>query len=95
MFFVESDGRHITAFNSKGKILWSKDPFADAKWEFYRTNTPKIVYIDGPRTDKAHAWIRRAMVRAGVPNYISITYNSSQFGCIDIRDGRLHYMGQN
>jgi hypothetical protein len=44
-FLVESDGRHIVASSADEKILWRKDPFADAHLEFYRTENPKIVYI--------------------------------------------------
>lgn len=45
VFYVESDGRHISAISPEGKILWSRDPFADAHLPFYRTQTPRIVFI--------------------------------------------------
>jgi hypothetical protein len=45
IFYVESDGRHVTAISPEGKILWTRDPFADAHLPFYRTQTPRIVQI--------------------------------------------------
>ena len=26
LFYVETDGRHVVAISSEGKLLWSKDP---------------------------------------------------------------------
>ena len=43
IFFVEVDGRHITAISPEGKILWRKDPHADL--EDYRTDNPCIIFI--------------------------------------------------
>ena len=45
VFYVESDGRHVSAISPAGQILWSRDPFADAHLPFYRTHTPRIVFI--------------------------------------------------
>ena len=33
VFYVESDGRHVSAISPEGKILWSRDPFLDAHLE--------------------------------------------------------------
>jgi hypothetical protein len=33
IFYVESDGRHIAAIGQDGKLLWHRDPFADARLE--------------------------------------------------------------
>ena len=30
IFYVETDGRHVSAINPDGKILWSRDPVE--KW---------------------------------------------------------------
>src|SRR5262249_36881652 len=50
LFYVESDGRHVTAINSEGKILWTRNPFEDARLTPYRNPFPRIIYI-GPATD--------------------------------------------
>lgn len=43
--YVESDGRHITAFTSAGKILWHRNPFIDSHLHPYRCTKPIIEYI--------------------------------------------------
>jgi len=50
-FYVETDGRHVTAIQPDGTILWSKDPFADSHLALYRTQTPRIAYFT--LTDKS------------------------------------------
>jgi len=41
-FYVESDGRHITAFTPTGEILWHRNPFVDSGMEPYRCTKPVI-----------------------------------------------------
>jgi len=96
VFYVESDGRHVTAISPDGKILWSRDPFADAHLEYYRTRTPRIVYIDEiDKSDEAHQWIVRAMARKGISKFICINFDSSQSGCLDFNTGEFTFLGQN
>ena len=95
-FLVESDGRHIVASSADEKILWRKDPFADAHLEFYRTENPKIVYISSlSKNDEPHQWIRKAMESRGITNFVCINFNSSQFGCLDTKTGDFTFLGQN
>jgi hypothetical protein len=94
VYYVESDGRHVTAINPEGKILWSRDPFADAKLDFYRTKTPRIVSIGRLENDKSHNWIRKVMASKGTTNFICITFNSTQFGCLDVENGHFILLGQ-
>jgi len=96
IFCVESDGRHVTAISPDGKILWSKDPFADAHLEHYRTDTPRIVLLDEvDKSDEPHQWIVRAMAQKGISKFICISFNSSQSGCLDFRTGDFTFLGQN
>jgi hypothetical protein len=96
IFYVESDGRHVTAISPDAKILWSRDPFADAQLEFYRTKTPSIVFIDEiDKSDEPHQWIVKAMARKGITKFVCITFNSSQSGCLDFKTGDFTFLGQN
>jgi hypothetical protein len=88
-FLVESDGRHITATSSDGKTLWRRDPFADAHLKYYRTTTPQIVYI-GKASQQAEAY----WTKHGIPKIVGITYNSSQFGDLDVKTGDFTFGGQ-
>ena len=85
LLYVESDGRHVSAISAKGKLLWNREPFKDARLPFYRTHTPQIVYI-GPTPEAPPA---------GKPNtVVRIVFNSSQFGDLRLSDGKFTYAGQ-
>jgi hypothetical protein len=96
IFYVESDGRHVTAISPDGTILWSRDPFADSHLEHYRTDTPRIVLIDEvDKSDEPHQWIVKAMAQKGISKFVCITFNSSQSGCLDFKTGDFTFLGQN
>jgi len=80
IFYVESDGRHISAISKDGKILWHRDPFVDSKLEAYRVKHPVIVWIG-------------EMDRNG-NKQLEITFNSSQFGSLDRSTGDFTFLGQ-
>jgi hypothetical protein len=89
IFYVESDGRHLAAISPDGKVLWNRDPFSDSHLEPYRTNQPKIVWVG-----QAQKWELEAISTKGSGKFISIDYNSSQFGVVDIKTGDFTFMGQ-
>jgi len=96
IFYVESDGRHVTAISPEGRILWCRDPFSGAHLEHYRTDTPRIVLIDEiAGDDEPHQWIVKAMASKGISKFICITFNSSQCGCLDFKTGDFTFLGQN
>lgn len=79
-FYVESDGRHVTALASTGKILWHRNPFVDGKLEPYRVDRPVIVRIGETN-------------RFGEKT-LFIIFNSSQFGFLDYKTGEFKFNGQ-
>ncbi len=85
IFYVESDGRHVSAISQDGKILWHRNPFEDAKLEPYRLKFPVIVYLGKPND-----W----MIQGKKEKYIGIGFNSSQFGIMDFEKGDFKFMGQ-
>ena len=87
-FYVESDGLHIAAISKRGKILWVRDPFHDAKLNEYRTHHPQIVFVG------KGSWLINGVQRRDVPA-IQIQFNSSQFGAMRERDGEFQPYGQN
>src|SRR5262249_10957891 len=44
MVYAETDGRHVSAINFDGRVLWTRNPFVDAHLKPYRVAEPKIVY---------------------------------------------------
>jgi hypothetical protein len=85
--YLETDGRHVAAISSDGKLLWSRDPFKDAHLPFYRTKKPQIIYI-GPLSKSDHP-------SEGDPDeFVAITFNNSQFGLLRIMSGDFRFRGQ-
>jgi len=85
IFYVESDGRHVSAVDQKGKILWHRDPFTDAKLEPYRRARPVICWI-GPPSE----W----SIEGRKGKFIGIAFDSSQFGIINVANGEFICLGQ-
>jgi len=110
IFYVESDGRHITALDAGGKLLWVRNPFVDSNMCPYRSAHPYIVKL-GPaepirKGPDINAGIREELEsefkrgRKGEhphngDEFISLTFNSSNFGYLNIRTGDYYDMGQN
>jgi hypothetical protein len=81
IYYLESDGRHVTAMAADGSILWHRDPFNDAALRPYRVSKPVVVYFAfSTREPKTPA--------------IAINFNSSQFGIMDCATGNFHFSGQ-
>jgi hypothetical protein len=88
VFYVESDGRHLSAIAFDGRILWTRNPFVDAKLKPYRSDEPKIVGI-GP--SQALGLRRSPDPKA---TFIGIEFDSTQFGIVDSKNGDFFFMGQ-
>jgi hypothetical protein len=87
LFYVESDGRHVAAISNDGKLLWNRDPFADAHAPFYRTEKPQIVFIGpAPKSDP--------VIQGKHERFVAIRFNNSQFGVLKISNGDFVLEGQ-
>jgi hypothetical protein len=81
-FYVESDGRHLAAIDSAGKLLWVRNPFEDRHMCPYRTPRPVIVHIEAANP-------------AAQKNGLKVEFDSSQFGVVDEATGDFVFAGQN
>ena len=91
LFYVESDGQHVTAINGGGTILWHRDPFVDAGLKpYWRTAWPVIDSI-GKTSDKR---VETMKERGKKGPFIELGYNSSQFGLLDVTTGEFTFLGQ-
>ena len=90
IYYLESDGRHVSAISPDGKLLWSRDPFVDKKLSPYRTPLPIICYFDfvDPAWWKIHSYLGPA------DDFICVNFNSSQFGVIKKETGDFTFFGQ-
>ncbi len=99
-FVLDSSRTVISAFDKKGKLKWKTNPYKDNKVREYRTNNPIIVYYSMGLT-KNYYRRRISPFSTEISDYfylkkmlISISYNNSQFGSIDLNDGFYYFMGQ-
>lgn len=56
VFLVEKDGRHVTATDSAGKLLWRRNPFVDFGMCPYRSAHPYIQWIGPPDGGNGPGW---------------------------------------
>lgn len=99
-FVLDSTRTVISAFDKKGKLKWKTNPYKDKKIPEYRTNNPIIVNFSIRLTENYYRK-RSNQFTTEISNYfytrkilISISYNNSQFGTIDLQDGYYYFMGQ-
>ena len=84
---VEADGRHLYATDSRGKFLWRRNPFEDANLEPYRYKYPRIVWLGALSKFQEDRFQGRG-------RFASISFNSTQFGAINIENGEFIFLGQ-
>jgi hypothetical protein len=90
IFYVESDGRHLSAIAPDGKILWARNPYIDIGSHHYRRNE-QIVHL-GPLSATYTRHMQRERKNPGP--FIAIAFDSTQFGAIDVRNGDFSNLGQ-
>lgn len=97
--YVESDGRHLVAKDSDGRLLWIRTPFEDAGLCPYRTPHPIIYEIDTvdflPDFGERAAPSLKKLGMLSTHKYVQIHFDSSQFGLVDETSGNFFFEGQN
>jgi hypothetical protein len=94
-FYVESDGRHLAAIDSVGKLLWVRNPFEDSHLCPYRNPRPSISSIS---TIEISPHMAEKMRAGGIDpnhNFVEIKFDSSLFGVVDEANGDFQMWGQN
>ena len=91
-FEVEADGRHISATDMYGALIWYRDPYADAHLSNDWTNKPQIRSFEIMKRKPSEDWtiVEGMLGKKGVNAFINITFNSAQGGFMDIRTGEFH-----
>ena len=85
VFYVESDGQHLSCISFDGKVVWTRVPFVDAGLKPYRMDKPRIVSIGQPLP-----W----MLKGAKGTFVAITFESTQFGIADADSGKFYFLGQ-
>jgi hypothetical protein len=94
--YVESDGRHVVAIDSNGKLLWIRNPWEDPPaFCPYRTPRPVIeslIQTELTQIDRANLKPRGAKLEH---TFIALQFTSSQYGVLDESTGDFIPEGQN
>jgi len=85
VFYAESEGRHLSAIDFDGRVLWTRNPFVDAQLKPYRVAEPRIISIYPPLP-----W----MVADQKRSFIAIQFESTQVGVVDVKSGDFVLLGQ-
>jgi hypothetical protein len=85
VLYIETDGRHVAAISSEGKLLWTRAPFEGLP--YYRVKDPQVSGI-GPlsKWDTSHG------SKAG--EFVAVFLANSQFGLLRLSDGEFKFQGQ-
>ncbi len=89
-YFLDSDGRHVSAVSPAGKLLWRVDPLDEAHCSAYRYDRPVILYFAVPE----QKWWQRKTQYGKRNEFIAIGYNSTQFGLLRKSSGQFIFEGQ-
>ena len=101
MTFLNHRLRGLTCFRAPlqfpvENIAQDRDPFADAHLDYYRTNKPLIARFDFHKHGESENWDfpEEILHKKGIKNYISISFNSSQSGFMDVATGDFFPTGR-
>ena len=99
LFYVESDGRHVSAVRFDGNVLWTRDLYSDVKrvvWS--REESDDEAELDrlfrGDVRDRKIVSIERAQAHGQAKVCLSITFTSGDFGVIDATSGTFIWLGR-
>jgi hypothetical protein len=88
IFYVESDGRHLSAIGFDGLVQWTRNPFVDAHLKAYRVENPRIVWMGAvePSLLGSQPDPKR--------RFIAIEFDSTEFGVVDTSNGDFKSLGR-
>ena len=92
---VENDGRHLTATDAQGKLLWARNPWDESHLCPYRTPRPvvfSLTNIDVNDLSRSSLQSRGANLEH---SFVRIEFDSSQYGALDESTGDFFRGGQN
>ena len=88
IFYVESDGRHLSAIGFDGIVRWTRNPGVDAHLEPRDVGSPRIVWMGKPEPSAlgSHAGPER--------HFIAIDLDSATSGVVDVGTGTFTRLAQ-
>jgi hypothetical protein len=79
---VDSDGRHLTATDAQGKLLWARNPWDESHLCPYRTPRPVVFALTNIELND----LSRSSLKSRGANlehsFVQLTFDSSQYGSL-------------
>ena len=85
--YAETDGKHLSAIDFDGRVLWTRSPFVDAHLKPYRVAEPRIVHVYAPLP-----WMLEGAKKGTA--FAAVEFESTQFGVVDLKSGQFFSLGQ-
>jgi hypothetical protein len=85
--YAETDGKHLSAIDFDGRVLWTRSPFVDAHLKPYRVAEPRIIHVYSPLP-----WMLEG-AKKGMA-FAAVEFESTQFGLVDLKSGQFFSLGQ-
>jgi hypothetical protein len=86
LVYAETDGKHLSAIDFDGRILWTRSPFADARLKPYRVADPRIVQLYAPLP-----WM---LDGAKGKAFVALEFESTEVGLVDLKSGTFFSLGR-
>jgi hypothetical protein len=99
VFYVESDGRHVSAVRLDGTVLWTRDLYSDVKKVIWsRDQSENDAKFDrllrGDVRDRKIASIARAESADQAQVCLSVAFTSGDVGVVDATSGTFISLGR-
>ena len=88
-FLLDTTHTFISAYNYKDSLLWRTDPWKDNNLDEYRTRRPIISYFKFI----TEYWCYDESIKKSTKT-LAISYNNTQFGYLELSNGKFHFCGQ-
>jgi hypothetical protein len=87
VLYAETDGKHLSAIDFEGRVLWTRSPFTDAHLKPYRVAEPRIIHVYAPLP-----WMLQLVKGKGT--FAALEFESTQFGLVNLKSGEFLSLGQ-
>ena len=84
---VEKDGRKLTGRDTRGHIVWRRDPFMDDReFQPYEFTVPRIVSIVALSGERFQQFARRGY-------FAQVVFSTREVGVVNVYTGEFIYLG--
>jgi hypothetical protein len=91
---VDSDGRHLTATDDQGRLLWARNPWDENHLCPYRTPRPVVMALTSIELSGPSRFKLQSIGAKLEHSFVRLTFDSWQYGVLDESTGDFFLQGQ-